>query len=67
MRSAFTRQVKTGVAALALVATGATVSACGSDEADTKSDGGSSDSSYTVPAEVEDTVQQFLGEAQIEL
>jgi ribose transport system substrate-binding protein len=67
MRSAFTRQAKTGAAALALVTTGAFVSACGSDDSDATSDGGSSDSSYTVPADVEATVQQFLGEAQIDL
>ncbi|MET0999223.1 MAG: substrate-binding domain-containing protein [Marmoricola sp.] len=66
MRSAYTRQVKTGVAAFAVVAAMSGLAACGSDDPSGASDD-SAGSAATVPAEVEATVTKYLGEAELGL
>ncbi|WGL54150.1 substrate-binding domain-containing protein [Nocardioides sp. BP30] len=70
MRSAFPRQVRTGVAAFAVLAALSTAAACGSDNSSTGSStdkSGGADGAAAVPSEVSATVDQFRGEAQLGL
>jgi ribose transport system substrate-binding protein len=67
MRSAFTRRVRTGVAAFAVLATLSTVTACGSDDSSDSSGSDDAASAATVPAEVTSAVEKFRGDAEIGL